>query len=194
MTAFWFFKRADESERGESWYYFRMAEPDFTLLPVYAAMQAYTRQTPTMYSGYFQEDHWAIRWSDGWQTGSDPAAVLGNYQTTARSGATASFAFSGSSLALVTHRGPDAGRIEVRLDGGAQRAYALRAAALARPILLSVAQGLPAGVHTVEITSLSGANSLDGFIVRSAPDRTALYLLAFATALGVFWLVARRRL
>ena len=43
---FWFFKRATDAEQNQSWYYFRMAEPDFTLLPVYAAMQAYIRQHP----------------------------------------------------------------------------------------------------------------------------------------------------
>jgi hypothetical protein len=192
MTAFWFFKRADESERGESWYYFRMAEPDFTLLPVYAAMQAYTRQAPSLHPGYFQEDHWAIRWSDGWQPQSDPAAVLGAFQVSTRAGATASFAFSGSSLALVTHRGPEAGQLGVRLDGGAQRIYDLRSGALARPVTLAVASGLPAGAHSVEIISLSGSNSLDGFLVRQAPDRTSLFFLVFAAALSVFWLVARR--
>jgi hypothetical protein len=43
---FWFFKRATAAEQNQSWYYFRMAEPDFTLLPVYGAMQAYIREHP----------------------------------------------------------------------------------------------------------------------------------------------------
>ena len=38
---FWFFKRADDSAKGESWYYFRMVEPDFTPLPVYFSMKEY---------------------------------------------------------------------------------------------------------------------------------------------------------
>ncbi len=37
----WFFKRAGDSEQGESWYYFRMMEPDFTPLPVFEAVAAY---------------------------------------------------------------------------------------------------------------------------------------------------------
>lgn len=37
----WYFKRADDSERGQSWYYFRLAEPDFTLTPTYATLKAY---------------------------------------------------------------------------------------------------------------------------------------------------------
>jgi hypothetical protein len=43
---FWFFKRADDSEKGLTWYYFRMAEPDFTLLPVYDSMKAYIAEHP----------------------------------------------------------------------------------------------------------------------------------------------------
>jgi hypothetical protein len=46
VVNFWFFKRADDSEKGETWYYFRMAEPDFTLLPVYDSMKAYIAEHP----------------------------------------------------------------------------------------------------------------------------------------------------
>ncbi len=38
---FWFFKRASDLEKDQEWYYFRMAEPDFSLLPVYDSMQEY---------------------------------------------------------------------------------------------------------------------------------------------------------
>jgi len=39
---YWFFKRADDSEVNQPMYYFRMAEPDFTPLPVYEAIKDYT--------------------------------------------------------------------------------------------------------------------------------------------------------
>jgi hypothetical protein len=42
VACFWFFKRADDSERDQPSYYFRMVEPDFTPLPVYHAMREYT--------------------------------------------------------------------------------------------------------------------------------------------------------
>jgi hypothetical protein len=41
VACFWFFKRADDSERDQAQYYFRMVEPDFTPLPVYDAIKAY---------------------------------------------------------------------------------------------------------------------------------------------------------
>jgi hypothetical protein len=43
---FWFFKRADDSEKNQTWYYFRMADPDFTLMPVYWAMKDYIAAHP----------------------------------------------------------------------------------------------------------------------------------------------------
>jgi hypothetical protein len=33
----WFFKRPSDAEKDQAWYYFRMMEPDFTPLPVFAA-------------------------------------------------------------------------------------------------------------------------------------------------------------
>ncbi len=39
---YWFFKRADDSEKDQAMYYFRMAEPNFTTLPVYDAIKDYT--------------------------------------------------------------------------------------------------------------------------------------------------------
>lgn len=46
VVNFWFFKRADDSAKGESWYYFRMADPDFTLMPVYDSMKQYITEHP----------------------------------------------------------------------------------------------------------------------------------------------------
>ncbi|GAB4544113.1 MAG: hypothetical protein OHK0023_00390 [Anaerolineae bacterium] len=41
---YWFFRRPDDSERGQSWYYFRMVEPDFTPRPVYEAIKQYAQR------------------------------------------------------------------------------------------------------------------------------------------------------
>jgi hypothetical protein len=35
----WFWKRADDANRNQDWYWFRLAEPDFTLEPVYYALR-----------------------------------------------------------------------------------------------------------------------------------------------------------
>ncbi len=43
---YWYFKPASDYERNQSFYYFRMVEPDFTPLPVYEAMRAYIAAHP----------------------------------------------------------------------------------------------------------------------------------------------------
>ena len=43
VIAVWYFKPASDAEKNTAPYYFRMVEPDFTPLPVYAAMKAYLR-------------------------------------------------------------------------------------------------------------------------------------------------------
>ena len=45
VVSYWFFKRADDSIKTQSWYYFRLVDPDFTPRPAYYAIQ--------QYSGYY---------------------------------------------------------------------------------------------------------------------------------------------
>jgi hypothetical protein len=42
VANYWFLKRPSDSEKDQSWYYFRLLEPDFSSLPVYDALVAYT--------------------------------------------------------------------------------------------------------------------------------------------------------
>ena len=46
VVNYWFFKRPGDSERNQTWYYFRMLEPDFTPLPVWNAVAQYAPDTP----------------------------------------------------------------------------------------------------------------------------------------------------
>lgn len=43
---YWYFKAAADYERNQSYYYFRMMEPDFTPLPIYGAMRDYIAAHP----------------------------------------------------------------------------------------------------------------------------------------------------
>ena len=61
VMTYWFFKRPADYERDQSWYYFRMVEPDFTPLPIYDSMKAYlTGLEPTLYRGVHQAEDWAV--------------------------------------------------------------------------------------------------------------------------------------
>jgi hypothetical protein len=41
VVNYWFFKRASDAEKNQSWYYFRMVDPDFTPRPVYESFKKY---------------------------------------------------------------------------------------------------------------------------------------------------------
>ncbi len=43
VASTWFFKRATDTEKNQAMYYFRLVDPDFTPMPVYDAMKAYTQ-------------------------------------------------------------------------------------------------------------------------------------------------------
>ncbi len=44
VISVWFFKRPSDAEMNQSWYYFRMVEPDFTPTPLWEAMVEYGKQ------------------------------------------------------------------------------------------------------------------------------------------------------
>jgi hypothetical protein len=39
VVCIWYWKRADETNRDQAWFWFRVADPDFTLQPVYYALR-----------------------------------------------------------------------------------------------------------------------------------------------------------
>jgi hypothetical protein len=79
VVNFWFFKPASDSDANQAYYYFRMLDPDFTPLPVYQSVKTYANQTPQMYAGTHQEDHWAVSWSGEWVEQASESAMLGSY-------------------------------------------------------------------------------------------------------------------
>lgn len=46
VVSYWFFKRPGDDERDQTWYYFRMLEPDFSPLPVWRAVADYAPDAP----------------------------------------------------------------------------------------------------------------------------------------------------
>jgi hypothetical protein len=195
VVQYWFFMRASDAEKDQAWYYFRMAEPDFTLQPVYEAMKAYTRQPPVMHPGWFQEDHWAVQWDEGWRVVTDPIFTFGVARASHAPGAAARFTFNGTELWLVTARGPAGGQMSVRIDDGPPQPFDLSDPIPESQVRLRVARGLTDGAHTVEIVNHAGADRdtiIDGFIARRVPDRTAPLLAAFGALLLGVWMWARR--
>lgn len=186
---FWFFKRASDAERNQSWYYFRMVEPDFTPLPVYTAIKEFTASlTPTMYPGVHQEDHWALEYQGKWEHVCKSASLhVCEYRRAIEPGAAVRFWFEGASLILIP--GPGAGVAEVGVDGGAPRRIALDG----RPVEL--VSRWRRERHEVVLTTVSGEVSIDAFAVQS-PWRPSFWLIVGMSGLiaaGAAVLVRRAR-
>lgn len=157
---FWFFRRPSDAEKDQAWYYFRMAEPDFTPLPVYFAMKDYIAGlTPTLYPGTHQEDHWALTYSGEWERVRDPSAVLGAYRRAAGPGATVSFVFEGHTLTLIP--GPEAGEIEVRIDESPPQRLVVQG----EPLRLFSSSRR--ATHRAQIIVLEGQIGVDSLTVRA---------------------------
>jgi hypothetical protein len=86
VVNFWFLKRASDAEQDQAWYYFRMMEPDFTLLPVYDALKAYAVQTPVTDEGLRPADHWPVAWERERERVEEGQAVSGTSPTTGEVG------------------------------------------------------------------------------------------------------------
>jgi hypothetical protein len=119
---------------------------------------------------------------------------LGAEKVAQAPGAAAQFEFNGTELVLVTRRGPQAGSVNVSVDRGSGQTFDLRADSDGPALQLTVARNLSPGRHLVRITSLAGDNAIDGFIVREAPNLTTPFFLAVAAAIGLTYVVIRRRL
>jgi hypothetical protein len=165
VMAYWYFKRASDSERDQAFYFFKMLNPDFTPMPVYEAMKQAANQSPLVHPGYFQEDHWAIQAGGEWSEVGDSRAVLGRYRSGARGGDSLSFAFTGTRLDLVFVRGPAGGVARVTVDARPPINVALTAPADTFGVATTVADGLPRSTHHVQIEVLSHVVGVDGLVV-----------------------------
>lgn len=172
----WFFKRADDREKDQPFYYFRMAEPDLTPLPVYHAVKEWGTRSPTVYRGHSQENHWALIYRGEWTRIAQPQAGLGQMHVTGQIGASVSFQFHGTDLALAAPRSPSLGKAYVKLDGAPEKANLLPRDSSGKAFIdlsspvdnwqqqIPVATGLSNGPHRLELEA-AGAFALDGILV-----------------------------
>ena len=159
VIAWWYFKRADDSERGQSWYYFRLVEPDFTPTPVYEALKAY-------------------------MTGERPQVLgAGRHGLTARgviSGGpdgreTRTFRARGTTFYLCHDALSDARTVTLSVDGGAARTLALAAGTAG---CAPLRESLGGGVHTLTLS----ADRWDGLRSLAVLDHTARHRLPWLLA------------
>jgi hypothetical protein len=183
----WFFRRPNDSETSQQFYYFRLVEPDFTPLPVYNAIRQAAPALRVVRRGWNAPTHWAIERTGGW-------ADLGGLLQATQPGATLSFRFAGTDLAIVAG-GP--GRLYVDAPGvrlprdRAGRAY-LDVAENVQQIEL--VRGLPDGSHAVTLTAGDGRISISGVIVDrhdGFPGELLWAAGAYVLGWAAFWRVRR---
>ncbi|MDP2954748.1 MAG: hypothetical protein Q8O76_15700, partial [Chloroflexota bacterium] len=116
VISYWFFKRADNREKDQPFYYFRLVEPDFTPHPVYWALKELATNQPVVGVGYKQEDHWALAYDGLWEVEFDESASLGAYRVGFPED-TLSFTFRGTDLSLVVVKDERSGILEAVVDG-----------------------------------------------------------------------------
>ena len=192
---YWFFKRATDAETGQAFYYFRLVEPDFSPLPVYAALRVYANQPAVVYPGYHQEDHWALRWSGTWESVQDSQAVLQTMRRSTDTGSSLAFDFQGTDLDLVVHRDEQSGEIQVRLDGQTLQPISLRSQRPEHSVRLPLARRLSRGKHSVEIITVNSAGThvdIDGLVVQANTTPWSLWGLAAAVVVILSILVHSR--
>lgn len=170
---FWFFKRASDAEKDQAWYYFRMADPDFTLRPVYASLKDYIATARFVGPGWFQEDHWAIDWSPGWSLVRGEGFTFGAARR-ASDDASLGFDFHGVGMRLEV-RGP--GTLHATLDG-----RALPPITVTDETSVVLARGLADERHHLSVQVSSGL-TLDGLIIERATGPHPLLLTGALLAL-----------
>lgn len=125
VISWWYFKPADERDRGDSSYYFRLVEPDFTPTPVYDALKAYiTGDAPKPVGA-------------GWHALA-PFRVTGNAY---------SLRIDGTAITACEAASP--GPVTVRIDGGEPLAVDVAASGCT-----ALAESLSPGEHDVVITGV----------------------------------------
>jgi len=182
----WHWKRPDESERNLPFYYFRMVEPDFTPMPIYAAMREYiAAEPPLLYSGAHQANHRFIERIMSRIAPPPPddglEATEGAQFGTARRGELFQFTTFGTHT-LVRWRGAPGESLEVRESSDTSAALTLQPRPDADGWTTSIVYGsLIAEEHTF-ILQGSVNLLLDSVIVY---DRTGLQVIPIAAAVGM---------
>ena len=214
----WYFRQAGQIPADRADYYFRMVDVGFTPRPIYNQVKKATEGMGTAAPGEYQESNPAVTYGGAWEQVASPDASGGLWRVAHEAGDSATIAFRGTAIDVLTRKGPDAPTIYVTLDGREAnrlprdrqgRSYADLYSASAQPrAAVTIAEGLTPRSHVVRITLGPGANGretsfvLDGFQVQEDDQTDWLGLVEpyLPYGLGVvlvggaaLFLIARRR-
>lgn len=196
--SYWFFKRADDHEKNQSMYYFRMFDSDFTAHPVYIAMKDYIAQARFVGLGFHSADHWAMDWNGGWKTQTDESAYFGDYKLGAPGDST-SFRFNGTDLDLVALQNPYGGGLRVQVDDQPARDLELWRTDPGVGGRIALVHDLEDGSHRVRLTVTRAPVAINGFVVQRGYTwivwRVGVVGLLGGLVVGwLVWMLRRKRL
>jgi len=117
----WYFKRATDEwfKQNKPEAYFRLANPDFTLQPVYESLKAYIQSVqPALYPGTHEPNGWAVKTEGTWDATIAADQPFGRIWT-GEPGAKLSFNFDGDILSVTPACAaqPCSGVLKVAVDG-----------------------------------------------------------------------------
>jgi hypothetical protein len=186
----WYFKRATDEwqKQGRPEAYFRLADPDFTLQPVYDSLKRYmTGVQPALYPGLHEPLGWGVETTGEWQALKGDTLPFGHVWQSAEPGATLSFDFRGTELALqpaCTETSCD-GRLRVTVDGGEP----VEIAASDATRLVTVARGLSKGMHRAVVEIATAPAAITAINVRNTTPAWLPWLIGVTVAALVLILV-----
>ncbi len=176
VAFYWHFRMVTDEKRDQPVFYFGMADPNFTLQPVYYAVRELALAEPELTYGLRQENDWAIVYSGDWWEAADPGASLGRYRVLRGGESTLRFRVRASELKVRARIGPGEGPMAVAVwaDRGGppllRRQVDLSAPAESFAEI-TIFRGWGPGPYRVEIRPAgAGPVGVDGFVV--GPART----------------------
>ncbi len=157
----WYFKRATDEwfKEGKPEAYFRLADPDFTLQPVYESLKAYmTTERPALYPGVHEPAGWGVTTEGAWQVDAAEALPFGRAWLAAAPDAALTFTFHGAELAVM----PASGTLRVTVDDGPPVTVPAGS-----PAFQVVARRLADGAHQARIEAVTERSGIAAVRVRA---------------------------
>ncbi|MGQ9840554.1 MAG: hypothetical protein ACUVR4_08550 [Anaerolineae bacterium] len=179
----WYFKRATDDwfKEGKPEAYFRLADPDFTLQPVYHSLKGYmTAARPTLYPGTHAPLGWGTTAQGTWEATSGAGLPFGRAWVAAEAGARLSFVFEGTRLDIWPGCAgqPCQGHLQVSLDDGPPVVIAPPGPGQDGNARVAVARGLQDGPHRVVVEALEPGAGIAAIGVGREPPFRLQWLAA----------------
>jgi hypothetical protein len=119
---------------------------------------------PSFTPAMAQESSGAITYSGSWTTAATSGASGGSLASATGAGASATYSFSGSSVAWIAFRGPDRGSAMVYVDGDLKTTIDLSAASVVTRRVAYAFTWSENGAHTIQVVAVGdGRIDVDGF-------------------------------